>query len=271
MGKPITGLLRWRARETARYNLSTANCVICVSEPGKSHLIDNWSVPSEKIVVLPNAADVERFSPDTRTRSAVRGTLGIDNNPLILFVGGFYKWHDVGTLLEAFARVLTTWPDTRLLLVGDGEQRQAMMQRAVELSIEDSVQFTGLLPHSEVPQLMAAADIAVVPYPPMEHELWLSPLKLFEYMASGTAIIASRVGQLTEVVQDGRNGLLVPPGESSALEIALKRLIEDPSLRVRLGEQARDDAVNKYSWDHYMSRLERLFAAVIARTPVGLI
>jgi glycosyltransferase involved in cell wall biosynthesis len=270
MGKPITGLLRWRAREAIRLNLDAADCVIVVSEPLKVHLTTNWSVPPDKIVVFPNVADVQRFRPDPKIRAEVRASLGLDIHPLVAFVGNFYEWHDVATLLDAFAQVLEAYPDARLVLVGDGSRRQAMMQRAADLGLGDAARFTGLVAHAEVPRLLAAADIAVVPYPPMETDLWLSPLKLFEYMASGKAVIASAVGQLTDVVHDGRNGLLVPPGDVPAMTAALLRLVGDPALRSQLGQQARQDAVQKHSWEHYVSRLERVFLAVINGQPVNL-
>jgi glycosyltransferase involved in cell wall biosynthesis len=146
-----------------------------------------------------------------------------------------------------------------------------MMQRAADLGLDHAAQFTGLVAHAEVPRLLAAADIAVVPYPPLETDLWLSPLKLFEYLAAGKAVIASAVGQLTEVVQDRHNGLLVPPGDVPAMTVALQRLMGDPALRSQLGQQARQDAVRKHSWDRYVSRLERVFLAVIDGQPVNLI
>jgi glycosyltransferase involved in cell wall biosynthesis len=105
----------------------------------------------------------------------------------------------------------------------------------------------------------------------MQRDLWLSPMKLFEYMASGTAVIASGVGQLAEVVQDGSNGLLVLPGDVSAMTAGLARLLGDPALRSRLGQQARKDAVRKHSWETYISRLECLFDAVISAQPVNLV
>ena len=271
MGEPITGLLRWRAGRMFRYNLDAADCIICVSKPSKAHLVTAWHIPAEKIVVFPNGVDVGRFRPDPEERAHGRALLGVDTNPLVLFVGNFYDWHDVANLLDSFAQVLAACREARLALVGDGATRKAMEQRVADLGIGHAVQFTGLVPHNEVPRLMAAADVAVVPYPPMEHDLWLSPLKLFEYMASGGAIIASSVGQLTDVVQDGRNGLLVPPGDAPAMAGALTRLIDDSALRARLGQQAREDAVRKHSWKTYISRLERLFAAVIAAQPVNLI
>lgn len=268
MGKPITGLLRQRARKTAQYNLDTADCVICVSEPAKKHLVAQWRVPAEKIVVFPNVADVHRFRPDPAARTAVRATLEMPDAPLVMFVGNFYEWHDVTTLLNAFARLQQALPQARLVLVGDGERRSAMAQLANELGLTQAVHFTGLLPHDEVPRYLAAADVAVVPYPPMRADLWLSPLKLYEYMAAGTAVIASAVGQLTEVIQDGRNGLLVPPGDAAAMAVALQQLLQNSELRAQLGKQAREDAIQKHSWEHYLSRLEKLFLAVVTHQPV---
>jgi glycosyltransferase involved in cell wall biosynthesis len=269
MGEPITGLLRWRAREAIRYNLRAADCLICVSDAGKVHLMNAWDVPSEKIVVFPNAVDVHRFRPDLQTSGEVRASLGVESNPLVIFIGNFFHWHDVVTLLDAFAQVLLVYPDARLILVGDGARRQAMVRHTAELGIGHAVQFTGLVAHAEVPRLLAAADVAVVPYPSMKHELWLSPLKLFEYMASGTAVIASAVGQILEVIQDGRNGLLVPPADVSAMAAGLQRLIGDTTLRARLGQNAREDAVRKHSWEQYVLRLDRLFSAVITSQPFG--
>lgn len=272
MGEPITGLLRWRAKELVRYNLNVANCIICVSEPAKANLMSNWNVPAEKIVVFPNGVDVQRFRPCPEARNGVRASLGVeDTHPLIVFVGNFYHWHDVPTLLDAFAQVLRECPEARLVLVGDGPQRQAMMQHATELGLGQVAKFTGLVPHAEVPRLVAAADVAAAPYPAMQHDLWLSPMKLFEYMASGMAVVTTAVGQITEVVQDGHNGLLTAPGDAPAMAVALKRLINDAALRSRLGQQAREDAVRKYSWENYLSRLERVYAAVIAGQPVNLI
>jgi len=263
MGKPITGLLLWRAKKTFQYNLHAADCIICVSNPLKTHLVNVWNVSEEKIVVFPNGVDAQQFQPYPEERDNVRKSLGVNSNPAILFVGNFYEWHDVATLLDAFAQVLVSHPDARLILVGEGTMRGAMEERAAKLGVADAVRFTGLLPHTDVPRYMAAAEIAVVPYPVMTHDLWLSPLKLFEYMASGKAIIASAVGQLLDIVKDDQNSLLVPPGDIDALAFSLRRLLDDPNLRQRLGYQARKDAIQKHSWEKYILRLEDVFSNVI--------
>jgi glycosyltransferase involved in cell wall biosynthesis len=265
MGKPIEGLLRWRARRTAKYNLAAADCVVCVSEQLRARLSSQWGVPAERIIVLPNAADVNQFKPDPALRQRVRGALGIEKGPLIVFVGNFYLWHDVTTLLGAFAEVLKGYPDARLLLVGDGAQRAAMMDQAKMRGIAGAVMFKGMVAHSEVPGFLSAADIAVVPYPVLEQDVWLSPLKLFEYMASGIAIVATGVGQVTEIVTDGETGLIVPPGDSASMARAVMRLLDDEELRLHCGDMARKRALERHSWDLYCSRLEQIMVAVAKR------
>lgn len=263
MKKPITGLLRRQAGRAIRINLDAADRVICVSEPLKKHLVKKWNVPAEKIIVFPNVADVQRFRPDSDARHQIREFFGIGAAPLILFVGNFYEWHDVGTLLKAFVEVLKKIPDARAMLVGDGAKRRAMEQLARELGIEQAVIFTGMVAHTDVPRYMAAADIAVVPYPLLDQDIWLSPLKLFEYMAAGNPIIASDVGQLSEWIDNERTGLLVRPGNIPSLAASIERLIRDPELRLRLGENARVEAVEKHSWDGYLSDLEDLYFSAI--------
>lgn len=262
-GRPITGLLRWRAERILRFNLETAACVICVSQAGKRQLIERWNVPEQKVAVSPNGVDVERFHPNEEGRARVRASLGTGTRPLLVFVGNFFDWHDVPTMLEAFAIVLRRRPDAQLLLVGDGPTRGAMEQRATDLGVAHATRFAGLVGHAEVPAIVAAADVALAPYPAMDRDLWHSPLKLYEYLAAGTAVVASCTGQVGDVVQNDRNGVLVPPGDAGALAAAMIRLIDDQALRRRLGRQAREDAVREHSWDRYLGRLEDVFARVI--------
>jgi glycosyltransferase involved in cell wall biosynthesis len=262
MGKPLKGLLRWHAQNLLRENLSAAKRIICVSEPSKQHLMDAWNVPAEKINVLSNAVDIHRFQPDPNLRAQTRASLSLTSHPLVVFVGSFYQWHDIATLLDSFAIVLKSNPDARLVLVGDGTEREKMMQRAADLKIADAVIFTGFVTHAEVSQYVNAADIAVVPVPAMKQEMWLSPMKLFEYMASGKAVVASAMGQIVHVIREGENGLLVPAGDVQGLANAINQLIDEPDLRERLGKQAREDAVQNHSWEQYLSCMEQILADV---------
>jgi glycosyltransferase involved in cell wall biosynthesis len=93
--------------------------------------------------------------------------------------------------------------------------------------------------------------------------LWFSPLKLYEYMAAGKAIVASRAGQIAEVIQDGHNGLLVESGDVAALAQALLKLLKDPVKRERLGQNAREQAIRHHSWERYIKRLEDIYRSVV--------
>ena len=272
LGDPITGILRWRAAQIIRYSLNAADGIICVSRTTKRRLIDTWKIPQEKIAVFPNAVDVERFRPYPEKRNETRASRGLGDEPVILYVGNFFQWHDVATLLDGFKLVLEAHSNARLFLVGDGNQRKAMEVYTDKLGIAKAVQFTGRLPQAEIPYLVSMADVAVAPYPKMKQAWWGSSLKLFEYLSSGTALVASDIGeQVGDVIQDGKNGLLVSPENPIALAAALKKLIEDPSLRFKLGQQARNDAVNMYSWEKYILRLEQIYQAVSKRQPIHLI
>lgn len=259
MGKPLKGLLRWRAKQLLQYNLRAARRIICVSEIAKDHLMRSWDVPADKLIVLPNAVDVNRFKPDPQLGAQTRASLSLMSHPLLVFVGSFYPWHDTTTLLKAFARVLKSHSEARLFLIGEGAELEKMMRLSVDLGLEEAVRFTGFVAQAEVVRYVNAADIAVVPVPNMEQQMWLSPMKLFEYMASGKAIVASAMGQIKDVIRHAENGLLVPAGDEAALAEALSRLIEDVPLRLRLGKQAREDAVKDHSWEGYLSRLENVF------------
>jgi len=120
-----------------------------------------------------------------------------------------------------------------------------------------------LVPQAKIPEILSAVNVAVIPYPQLPKELWFSPLKLYEYMAAGKAIVASSSGQIAEVVQDGYNGLLVEPGNVNEFAQAITRLLKDPVELDWLGKNARQQAVEHHSWDGYIRRLEAVYQEAI--------
>jgi glycosyltransferase involved in cell wall biosynthesis len=118
---------------------------------------------------------------------------------------------------------------------------------------------------------MSIADVAVVPSAPVpaSHGGTGTPLKLFEYMAAGKAIVATAQNQAAEVIQDGHNGLLVEAGDVNRFAEAMLRLLNDPVERGRLGQNARQQAVELYSWERYTRRLEEIYLNVLGNAPFG--
>ena len=219
-----------------------------------------------RLAVVPDGTRITRPQPHPGTL-APSGTLA--PGPLapcsIAYAGHLYTWKGVDVLLEAIARV----PDVRALVVGGHEQEPDLARLrtlAAGLRIGDRVTFTGHVPPSAVASQLARADIVALPNPASAISTHsTSPLKLFEYMAAGKAIVASRLPSLGEVLTDEVNALLVTPGDPEALAAGISRLVNDPALRARLGGAARD-AVAEYSWDRRAERLEILFNDVLAPT-----
>ena len=267
-GRPLRGLHAWVAAWEASLTYRVAKKIICVSEPAKRHLVETWQVAPDKVVVMPNGVDTELFKPDYDPRP-IRAELGLGNGPVISFVGGFQHWHGLDRLVESFAHVLPEVPEAKLLLVGDGRARPAVEQKIAEFGVESNVIITGLVPQARVPEMLAVADIAVLPYPQLPRELWFSPLKLYEYMAAGKAIVASRAGQIAEVIRHGHNGLFVEPGDVADLSQTMLKMLKDPAERARLGQNARCQAVKQHSWDQYIGRLEEIYWSVLSSDRVG--
>ncbi len=256
---------RLAAMETSMA-LRYASVVITVSEAARRNLVETWQVSPTKIEVLANGVDLDLFGKEVDP-APIREKLGLDGKPVIVFVGGFQVWHGLDELLASFVRVVEAIPEARLLLVGDGPTRNELQRKATDLGVASSMSITGMIPQSGVPAMLAASDIAVLPYPQFQQELWFSPLKLYEYMAAGKAIVASNSGQISETIRDGENGVLVEAGNVRALADALIGLLQNPGLRRQLGHSARQQAVERHSWTRYVDRLEGVYARALAGAP----
>src|SRR5712692_4153461 len=238
-----------------RLNLDAAARIFVVSEVERRNLLRN-GIADEKIVVNPNGVDTEKFRPDIGG-AVVRRELGVSEDEVLAgFVGTFGPWHGVLTLAEAIALL----PDdcgVRFLLVGAGRFRDEVERIVRSAGRAEQVIFTGHVEHERVPALLDACDILLSPHVPLSDgsEFFGSPTKLFEYMAMGKGIIASRLGQIGEVLADSETALLVDPGNAGQLADAILRLSRSPELRERLGAAARRAAVDRHTWKRNAQRV----------------
>jgi glycosyltransferase involved in cell wall biosynthesis len=263
-GIPERGLRRLFALWTTRLCFKTAAKIICISTDLKDHLHRQWNIEDHKLAVLPCAADVDAFRLNHRAERVRRG-LGLTTEPVIMWVGGFYPWHDLDLLIESFTRVLQKQPKARLVLVGEGQTRSVVAQKIMRNGLRHAVIMTGAIAHTKVPEMVSIAEVAVVPAAPVPASRGGTgtPLKLFEYMAAGKAIVATALNQATEVIQDGHNGLLVEAGDVNGFAEAMLALLDDSVKRGRLGQNARQHAVEQYSWEKYTKRLEEIYLSVV--------
>ena len=238
-----------------RLNLEAAARVFVVSEVERRNLL-RAGVPDEKLIVNPNGVDVERFRPGIGGEQA-RSDLGIgQDEQLVGFVGTFGPWHGVLELAKAITLVPTE-SRLRFLLVGTGKLRNETEELLKNADVADRVIFTGAVPHESVSVLLDACNILVAPHIPLADgsDFFGSPTKLFEYMAMGKGIVASRLGQIGEVLVNDETALLVDPGDPAQLANAIVRLSSSPDLQKRLGENARRVVREKYTWRHNARRV----------------
>ena len=262
-GTPLKGVHATAAAWSAKLTYKLADRIICVSSPAKEHLINEWAVDSEKIYVLPNGVDVSRFAQLKKETQVTRKEFGLDGKPVVMFVGGFQHWHGIDLLVRSFEYVLEKIPEAQLLLVGDGPVRLNIEHEIKQKQLENSVSLTGMIPHGLIPEMLSIADVVVIPYPQLPKELWFSPLKLYEYMAAGKAIVASNSGQIADVIHHGQNGLLIEPGDVVAQADAITSLLLDRNERDRLGQNARQQAIIKHSWKQYTHCLQEVYQSVL--------
>jgi glycosyltransferase involved in cell wall biosynthesis len=236
-----------------RASIKAASLITVVSNPLKQQLIEG-GVAGEQILVNPNAVDPERFHPYCGG-AELRKSLGLRSVDIVVcFVGTFSYWHGVVVLEQAIRLLLDRAQPAdrpvRFLLVGDGPLAQQMRNTLEPYSRSGSVIFTGAIPHGSVRAHLDAADILVSPHVPMPGgtPFFGSPTKLFEYMAMGKAIVASALDQIGEVLEHGRTALLVKPGDPDEVVEAIRRLGANERLRIDLGRNARETALERHTW-----------------------
>ncbi len=236
------------AEQVAERVFGAATALLAVSD-GVAGYLAGYPAAQGRVQVVPNGVNPHRFPPGlspARPSPPDEFTIG--------FLGSLKPWHGLGTLLEAFAALHRHDPSTRLLIVGDGPQRADLQAELTARNLAKVAYFSGAVAPDEVPAWLASMDVAVAPYPHLPH-FYFSPLKIYEYMAAGLSVVASRIGQIANLIENNVTGLLCPPGSSAALAGALRLLRADPDLRYHLGQAARTTVLRDYTWETVAGRI----------------
>jgi glycosyltransferase involved in cell wall biosynthesis len=236
------------AERVAERIFGAATALLAVSAEVAAYL-EQYPVARGRVYVLPNGVDPGRFPANLPPSCP-----GLPGAFTVGFVGTLKPWHGLATLVEAFALLHRGAPNARLLIVGDGPERPRLEADLAALGLLHVIHFTGAVAPIAVPGLLASMDVAVAPYS-KPRGFYFSPLKVYEYMAAGLPVVASRIGQLAELLRDEDNGLLCPPGDEAALAAALERLRRDRALRERLGRAARATVINAHTWSAVARRI----------------
>jgi len=242
---------RASAEAVAHRVFAAADALVAVSQ-GVAAYLNSFRAARGRVHVIPNGVNPARFPQYLKPSLA---------NPARLFtigfVGSMKPWHGLPMLVAAFEKIHRIAPDTRLLIVGNGKAKDEVQPRIDAAGLSEFVHFTGAVDCEQIPGLLASMDVAVAPYPALPN-FYFSPLKVYEYMAAGRAVVASHIGSLSELLEDGVSGLLTPPGDVDALAASILRLKNDPVLRQRLGGAARTMVLENCTWDQVVKRTTAL-------------
>ena len=242
---------RRMARPAARYALRNCCHLIACSRDLARRAV-NLGMRSDRVTTIPYGVDVERYKPDNELARTLRAALQLsEEQHVIMAMGRLVYKKGFSYLLEAMPGVLAQFPDAVLLIAGQGDLRTELELLADSLGIRQQVVFAGHVAWDQTSSYLAAADLLVLPsILDQAGNIDGLPNVLLESMASGRAIVASKVAGVPDVITDGENGLLVPEKDAEALAAAICTLLRDPSLRQRLGEAARATTLDHLSWTH---------------------
>jgi glycosyltransferase involved in cell wall biosynthesis len=221
-------------------------------------------VSEDRMVVLPNGVDTNRFAPRQRDAELER-ELGVADKTVIGYAGGLVDYEGLDLLLEAIGALSQRRDDFHLIMVGDGNYQSTLEALADRLKLGAVATFTGRVPHSEVGRYLSLFDIAPFPRRPLPVCEMISPIKPFESMAMGKAVIVSSVAALTEIVSDGRTGLVFAKGDVIDLTRTIERLLDSHELRTSLGTAAREWVRTERDWSSIVEVVDSTYREVLDR------
>ena len=245
LSQPYRTLSKAYEATLGRWVLGRASRVICIGDAVQEHIVA-IGAPRDRTCSIPNGVDSSVFFPGPR---------GDGDIPTIVSVGRLIFNKGNQYLLAALQQLSSHGRAFRLVIVGDGPMRAALVRQTSELGLDRMVSFVGR--RDDVPELLRTADIYV--RPSLTESM---PMGVLEAMSSGLAVIASDVGATSEIINPGRNGLMVAPRSVTDLRSALERLLDDATLRARLGAAARETALS-YDWERVADATFGEFARAI--------
>jgi PEP-CTERM/exosortase A-associated glycosyltransferase len=258
-GTTREGSFRYRlSRALETFLFQRAKGVIVIAAAMRDELARRGVTPS-RVTVVPNGVDTEHFSPARRNDELAR-RLGLENAVVLGFIGSFYRYEGLRFLIEAVPELRKRLPQARVLLVGGGEEEAQLHSLGAELS--GSVVFAGQVAHQQVRDYYSLIDIFVCPRRRMRLTELVTPLKPLEAMAMGRPVLASDVGGLAELIEDGVTGILFAAESRSAFLDAADRLGSDPGIRARIGDRARESVVRDRSWRQVVGRYLPLYGTL---------
>ncbi len=262
-GTASEGGMRYRlTRLLETYVLRRADAITVLCEGLRQDILQRGIAP-ERVTVIPNAVDPNRFQAREYKDEALAGELGLGEAKVLGFIGSFYAYEGLPLLLQALPEILRSFPQTRVLLVGGGPDEGRLKQLARKLGVADKVLFAGWLPQQEVKRYYDLIDILVYPRYSMRLTDLVTPLKPLEAMAQARLIVASDVGGHKDLMRDGETGLLFKAGDVRALAARIIELLGQPERWPRLRQNGRRFVETERTWALSVARYRPVYQGLL--------
>lgn len=256
------GSLRYRmTRMMESYVFKHADAVTTICEGLRSEIVSR-GVDAEKVVVIPNAVDSNRFEVLTQKNEKLLSELGLKDRVVLGFIGSFFSYEGLSELISALPEILQQTPKARVLLVGGGPDEAALKAQVERLQLGSKVIFTGRVPHDQVTDYYSLVDIFAYPRLPMRLTELVTPLKPLEAMAQGRLVIASDVGGHRELIENGRTGWLFESGNPSALADCVRQVLAVKDQWDTMKQNARQFVETERNWAASVSRYEQVYKRI---------
>jgi glycosyltransferase involved in cell wall biosynthesis len=245
---------QWMRRAIDREVIARfSDAFIAVSRADRRRMIELEGIPADRIEVIPNGIAV----PAPREPRPMRAELGIPPHaPLVASVGVLRPEKGMDVVVRAAQRLVAEFPDLRVLIAGDGSQRDALARQIAQAGLENVVRLLGH--RNDVPEILETVDVAV-----SASEREGSPLAVLEYMEAARPIVATGVGGVPELIEDGTHGVLVPPHDPAALAAGVAKLLRDPESARELGARARERRRREFDFQVTVERVEELYERLL--------
>ena len=232
--------------------------VVAISEAVKQHLTSDFGIPEDKVALIYTGIDTAEFSKDLsgEEKAKVRSRFALGEGPIIGAIGRLSPIKGQEVLLRAGKSIFKGFPESKILLIGDGPDEQHLRDLARELGIEKNVVFAKSVDRTK--EALSIMDVFVLPS--IKEGLGLS---LIEAMACGRPCAASRIGGIENVIEDGKSGLLFKAGDAEGLAAAVKRILGDKVIRDIVSRNGREKALKDFDIDRMATKMERLYKEVV--------
>lgn len=251
-----------RAMET--YAFKHADAVTTICEGLRADIVAR-GIASGKVLVIPNAVDIEKFSVGGAPDETLKSQLGLSGSRILGFIGSFYAYEGLDLLIDALPRMLEKAPDVRVLLIGGGPQEAALKQQASQLGIADKIVFSGRVPHDQVNRYYDLVDVLVYPRHSMRLTELVTPLKPLEAMAQGRLFVASDVGGHQELIRDGVTGVLFKAGDAQSLADKVLGLLHSTEKWPALRAAGRHFVETERNWPVSVARYRDLYQGLVCQ------